>query len=116
MGYFNDVVSSTWHSGSLIICVKKLKLKDLWPKAIFSHVLIEREREKCISCLIIFLLGQNDKIKQEKHNRILCLDTAQAELFTEMNNNYNNNNSNIGILQTLQTPVRLSILWSLISV
>ena len=79
----------------------------------------EREREKCISCLIIFLLRQNDKIKQEKHNRILCLDTAQAELFTEMNNNNNNNNinnSNIGILQTLQTPVRLSILLSLISV
>ena len=39
MGYVYDVVSSTWHSGSLIICVKKLKLKDLWPKAIFSHVL-----------------------------------------------------------------------------
>ena len=34
----------------------------------------------------------NDKIKQEKHNRILCLDTAQAELFTEMNNNNNKNN------------------------
>ena len=62
------------------------------------------------------------KIKQEKHNRILCLDTAQAELFTENNNNNDNNDNNnniiinIWILQTLQTPVRLSILSSLIRV
>ena len=63
--------------------------KAQWPKAICSHVLIEKEIQ-CIFCLIIFLLRQNDKIKQEKHNRILCLDTAQAELFTEMNNNNNN--------------------------
>ena len=73
--------------------MKKLKFKDLWPKAICSHVLIEKEIW-CIFRLIIFLLRQNDKIKQEKHNRIMCLDTAQAKLFTEMNNNNNNNNNN----------------------
>ena len=35
----------------------------------------------------------NDKIKQERHNRILCLGTV-TELFTEINNNNNNNNNN----------------------
>ena len=54
MGYVYDVVSSTWDSGSLIICVKKLKLKDLWPKAIFSHVLIEREREKSAFPVLLY--------------------------------------------------------------
>ena len=73
-----------------MICVKKLKLKELWPKASY------RERNLVLFFLMIFLLRQNDKIKQEKHNRILGLDTAQAELFTEMyNDNNNNNNYNI---------------------